>query len=57
MVISYIIKLRLLDSFLEETIFSLCLSSVLNKSRLLRMSVKCNEAKTVDSMSRLIGMQ
>ena len=37
-VISYIIKLRLLDSFLEETIFSLCLSSVLNKSRLLRMS-------------------
>ena len=38
MVISYVIKLRLLDLFLEETIFSLCLSSELNKSRLLRMS-------------------
>ena len=37
-VISYIIKVRLLDSFLEETIFSLCLSSVLNKSRFLCMS-------------------
>jgi len=42
-VISYIIKLRRVDSFLEETIFSLCLSSKLTKSRLLLMSQSSGE--------------